>query len=77
MKVEVVGVELRPELVESGNRVAKEVGFDGLRFVPGEIARVGGGMAADVVIALVSSSSSRRRSGGGRGGLIELYHRPN
>ena len=60
--MEVIGVELRPELVESGNRLASEMGFEGLRFVSGEIAKMGD-LTADVVIALVSSLWSSRGEG--------------
>ena len=48
---EVTGVEIRDELVELANRVAKESGFDGLRFVRGAIGEVPV-EACDVLIAL-------------------------
>ena len=48
---QVTGIELRTELVELGNRVAKEVGFAGLNFVRGAIGDVPAD-ACDVLIAL-------------------------
>ena len=47
----VTGIELREELVELGNRVAKEVGFEGLSFVRGAIGEVTAD-ECDVLIAL-------------------------
>ncbi len=51
VSADVTGIELRADLVELGNRVAKEVGFDGLRFVQGAIGEVAAD-ACDVLIAL-------------------------
>ena len=48
---DVTGIELRAELVDLGNRVAKEAGFDGLRFVQGAIGDVPAD-AGGVLIAL-------------------------
>ncbi|MBJ3783880.1 class I SAM-dependent methyltransferase [Devosia sediminis] len=48
---EIVGVELRPALVESGNALAKESGFAGLRFEAGSILDCDAS-GADAVIAL-------------------------
>jgi SAM-dependent methyltransferase len=50
-KVDLVGVEMRPALVEDGNRLARESGFGGLRFVPGSILDYDAS-GADAVIAL-------------------------
>jgi SAM-dependent methyltransferase len=50
-KVELVGVELRPALVDDGNRLAQESGFADLRFVPGSILDYDAS-EADAVIAL-------------------------
>ena len=50
-EVEVTGVELRPELVESSNALAQRMGFTGLRFVAGTIADFPIEQA-DVLIAL-------------------------
>lgn len=49
--VEMVGVELRPELVEKGNALAAEQGFSGLKFVEGSITKYDCSNA-NVVIAL-------------------------
>lgn len=49
--VDVIGVELRPALVEDGNRLAAESGFADLRFVPGSILDYDAS-GADAVIAL-------------------------
>ena len=48
---DVTGVELRPELVELANRVAKDAGIVGLRFVRGAIGEVTAD-GCDVLIAL-------------------------
>ena len=48
---EIVGVEMRPKLVEDGNATAAESGFTGLSFVPGTIMDYDAG-GADAVIAL-------------------------
>ncbi|NMA97244.1 MAG: SAM-dependent methyltransferase [Phyllobacteriaceae bacterium] len=48
---EIIGVELRPQLVEDGNANAKASGFDGLRFVAGSILDYDAS-GADAVIAL-------------------------
>jgi SAM-dependent methyltransferase len=52
LDVQVTGVELRPELVEQTNRLAREQGFSKLRFVSGDIHdfRPAGGI--DMLIAL-------------------------
>lgn len=50
-RVELVGVELRPGLVEDGNRLASQSGFGDLRFVPGSILDYDAS-GADAVIAL-------------------------
>lgn len=49
--VEVVGVEMRPKLVEDGNRLAEKSGFAGLSFVPASILDYDAS-GADAVIAL-------------------------
>lgn len=49
--VEIIGVEMRPGLVEAGNGLAETCGFDGLRFVPGTILDYDA-TGADAVIAL-------------------------
>lgn len=46
------GVELRPELVEETNRVARELGLDGLKFIAGDIASFVPDDALDVLVAL-------------------------
>lgn len=51
LKTEVVGVEARGELVELANRVARECGYEGLRFEAGLIGDYELGRA-DVLIAL-------------------------
>jgi hypothetical protein len=51
MKVELVGVEFRAELVVQCNGIAQAAGFRGLRFVEGSIAAYDC-QGADVVIAL-------------------------
>ena len=48
---EIVGVEMRPKLVEDGNATAAASGFDGLSFVPGTIMDFDSS-GADAVIAL-------------------------
>jgi len=48
---EVTGVELRPDLVELGNRAAERTGADGLRFVTGDVRSHEPG-PIDVMIAL-------------------------
>lgn len=48
---EVIGVEMRPKLVEDGNRLAEKSGFDGLSFVPASILDYDA-TGADAVIAL-------------------------
>lgn len=48
---EIVGVEMRPKLVEDGNRLAAKSGFEGLSFVPGSILDYDA-KGADAVIAL-------------------------
>ena len=48
---DVTGIELRAELVDLANGVAKDAGCDGLRFVRGTIGEVSAG-ACDVLIAL-------------------------
>lgn len=48
---EIVGVELRPQLVEDGNATARKSGFDGLRFEAGTILDYDAG-GSDAVIAL-------------------------
>jgi hypothetical protein len=50
-EAEVVGVEMRPQLVEDGNRLAQQSGFDALRFVPGSILDYDA-TGSDAVIAL-------------------------
>ncbi len=50
-EAEVIGVEMRPKLVEDGNRLAQKSGFDALRFVPGSILEYDAS-GADAVIAL-------------------------
>ncbi len=50
-RVEVVGVELRAELVAAARRAAERVGFTGLGFVAGDLRSVDVG-AMDVMIAL-------------------------
>ena len=50
-KADIVGVELRPALVASGNALARESGFDGLRFEAGSILDYDAS-GADAVIAL-------------------------
>lgn len=49
--VRIVGVEMRPQLVEDGNATAKDSGFDGLRFEAGAIMDYDAS-GADAVIAL-------------------------
>jgi hypothetical protein len=48
---EVTGVELRPDLVEQGNRVAQALGLQGMRLEQGDVQRWSP-EAADIVIAL-------------------------
>ncbi|WP_297113105.1 SAM-dependent methyltransferase [uncultured Devosia sp.] len=48
---EIIGVELRPALVQSGNALAKDSGFEGLRFEAGSILDYDAA-GADAVIAL-------------------------
>lgn len=48
---EVIGVEMRPKLVEDGNLLAEKSGFDTLRFVPASILDYDAS-GADAVIAL-------------------------
>jgi SAM-dependent methyltransferase len=50
-QAEVLGIELRPALVETCSRIAREVGYDGLAFRAGEIAHTPF-EGADVAIAL-------------------------
>jgi hypothetical protein len=52
MKVEVIGVEARAELVDLTNRVAREHGFSELSFVPGRIGEFAPLHPPDVLIAL-------------------------
>ncbi|UYO00704.1 MAG: SAM-dependent methyltransferase [Devosia sp.] len=51
LPIEVIGVEMRPNLVADGNATAKASGFDGLRFEAGTILDYDPG-GADAVIAL-------------------------
>jgi protein-L-isoaspartate O-methyltransferase len=51
LPAEVVGVELRPELVEFCNQTAQQAGFSGLHFVPGSIGAYAGA-PPQVLIAL-------------------------
>jgi len=48
----VTGVELRSELVENGNQVARDLGFEHLRFVAGAIGEWQPEGALDVLVAL-------------------------
>lgn len=48
----VTGVELRPELVDSGNRLAAELKVEGVRFVQGRIEDWGPEDGLDVLVAL-------------------------
>lgn len=50
-EAEVIGVEMRPKLVEDGNRLAQKSGFDALRFVGASILDYDAS-GADAVIAL-------------------------
>ncbi len=50
-RVEMTGVDTKPDLVEIGNGIASASGFDGLRFVVGSIADFNVG-DADILIAL-------------------------
>lgn len=50
-KAHIIGVELRPELVDDGNKLAHKTGFDGLEFIAGDIADIGL-PELDVLIAL-------------------------
>lgn len=50
-EVEIVGVELRPQLVADGNALARQSGFDGLSFAAGSILSYDA-TRADAVIAL-------------------------
>jgi SAM-dependent methyltransferase len=52
VKAHVVGVEQRPELVESGNQLARELGFDGLEFQCGLIGQWQPASGLDVLVAL-------------------------
>ncbi len=52
VRIEMVGVESRPELVELTNRVAREVDFAGLRFERGEIADFQTTGDLDLLVAL-------------------------
>jgi hypothetical protein len=47
----VIGVEARPELVETARKIASESGFERIEFVPGKIAEAEVG-AVDIVTAL-------------------------
>ena len=49
---EVIGVEVRPDLVDLTNRVAREHGFEGLRFERGAIGEFTPSKNPDVLIAL-------------------------
>lgn len=51
MAARIVGVELRPELIDAGNRLARQSGFDGLSFAAGSILDYDAS-TADAVIAL-------------------------
>ncbi len=52
VEVRTTGVELRGELVDSANAVAREAGMDGLEFVAGDIASFDPGGRLDVLVAL-------------------------
>ena len=52
VEAEIIGVEARAELVEVTNRVAREHGFTGLKFVQGTIADFTPPQPLDVLIAL-------------------------
>ena len=52
MEAEIIGVEARAELVELTNRVAREHGFPGLKFVQGTIADFTPPQPLDILIAL-------------------------
>lgn len=47
----IIGVELRPALVESGNKLAKEMGFENLHFIAADISNYAN-QPFDIVIAL-------------------------
>lgn len=48
----IVGIEQRPELVESSNELARELGFDGLEFQCGQIGQWDPAAGLDVLVAL-------------------------
>ncbi|MHA3775586.1 class I SAM-dependent methyltransferase [Verrucomicrobiota bacterium sgz303538] len=52
VNAEVVGVEIRPDLVEKTNRIARETGFENLRFEQGTIGQWKPAGSLDVLIAL-------------------------
>jgi len=52
MEIQTTGVELRPELVEETNRIARGLGLDGLKFVAGDIASFVPDGGLDVLVAL-------------------------
>lgn len=52
LEARVTGVELRSELVESGNRLAAELGMEGVRFVQGSIDAWKPAERVDVLVAL-------------------------
>lgn len=52
LAVEVIGLDLKREVVENCETLARELGFGGLRFQVGDIARYQSDQAADFVISL-------------------------
>ncbi len=50
--VRMTGVDLKPDVVESCNRVAREVGFDGLEFLCGDVGKYDAGEHVHLVISL-------------------------
>ncbi len=51
-KVEMTGVDLKPDVISYCNKVAEEVGFDGLEFQSGDVSRYDPGSHVHLVLSL-------------------------
>jgi len=52
MRVSMTGVDLKPDVVENCNRIAKELGFEGLEFLCGDIREYDSPIPPSLVISL-------------------------
>ena len=52
MKCEIIGLDLKEQVIEDCNRLAKKYGYDGLHFLCGDIAKYKDTKAVDMIITL-------------------------